>query len=144
MEGRHREPRVRWEPQPTLSGAEYASPEVFEQERERLFHATWFCAVRAEALREPRSVEVVDVAGESIIVLRDEEGALRAFFNVCRHRGSRLCEGSRRLQKAIRCPYHAWAYGLDGRLVGTPNVAADERLLATGCASSRCRSSSGR
>ena len=127
MEG-HREPRARWAPQPTLSGVEYASPEVFQLERERLFHATWFCAARADALREPRDAAVVDVAGESIILLRDEEGVLRAFFNVCRHRGSRLCDEGGRLPRAIRCPYHAWSYGLDGRLLGTPNVAEDEQL----------------
>jgi Rieske 2Fe-2S family protein len=127
MEG-HREPRARWSPQPTLTGAEYASPEVFQRERERLFHASWFCAARADTLREPRDFAVVDVAGESVILLRDEEGALRAFFNVCRHRGSRLCDAGGRLPRAIRCPYHAWSYGLDGRLIGTPNVGADEQL----------------
>jgi len=124
----HREPRARWDPTPTLAGADYTSPEVFELERARLFHARWFCAARADAIARPRSYVVVDVAGESVIVLRDEQGLVRAFFNVCRHRGSRLCDGAGRLQKAIRCPYHAWAYGLDGRLVATPNVAADERL----------------
>jgi glycine betaine catabolism A len=124
----HREPRTRWHPQPTLLGSEYASAEVFELERARIFHAAWFCAARADALSRPREFAVVDVAGESVIILRDEQGELRAFFNVCRHRGSRLCDGGGRLPRAIRCPYHAWSYGLDGRLLGTPNVAPDEQL----------------
>ncbi len=124
----HRGPRGRWSAQPTLTGAEYASAEVFQLERERIFHATWFCAARADTLHEPRDFTVVDVAGESVILLRDEDGELRAFFNVCRHRGSRLCGGAGRLGHAIRCPYHAWSYGLDGRLLGTPNVSEEEQL----------------
>ena len=124
----HDDPRAAWTPQPTLSGADYTSPEVFDLERTRLFHGRWFAAVRADAIGEPRAYAVVDVAGESIIVLRDEVGAVRAFFNVCRHRGSRLCDGAGRLQRAIRCPYHAWAYRLDGSLAATPNVPPGERL----------------
>jgi phenylpropionate dioxygenase-like ring-hydroxylating dioxygenase large terminal subunit len=124
----HDDLRAGWRPQPTLSGAEYTSAEVFERERARLFHGRWFAAARADAIGEPRAYAVVDVAGESVIVLRDEGGAVRAFFNVCRHRGSRLCDGAGRLQGAIRCPYHAWAYTLDGRLAATPNVPAGEQL----------------
>jgi Rieske 2Fe-2S family protein len=124
----HAEPREEWDPHPTLTGAEYSSSEVFALECERLFHGTWFCAARTDALRGPRAFTVVDVAGESVILLRDEEGGVRAFFNVCRHRGARLCDGLGRLPRAIRCPYHAWSYGLDGRLLGTPNVSEDERL----------------
>lgn len=124
----HDEPRAGWTPQPTLSGADYTSAEVFELERARVFHDRWFAAVRAEAVGKPRAYAVVDVAGESVIVLRDEAGMVRAFFNVCRHRGSRLCDGAGRLAKAIRCPYHAWAYRLDGRLAATPNVPPGEQL----------------
>jgi glycine betaine catabolism A len=124
----HDEPRAGWRPQPTLAGADYTSPEVFDTERGRLFHDRWFAAVRADAIGESRAYAVVDVAGESVIVLRDEGGTVRAFFNVCRHRGSRLCAGAGRLQSAIRCPYHAWAYTLDGRLAATPNVPPGEDL----------------
>ena len=73
-----------------------------------------------------------EVAGESIIVLRDREGALRAFFNVCRHRGTRICrEESGRFAETIQCPYHAWTYGTDGRLVGAPHMQ-DVRGLRQG------------
>jgi Rieske 2Fe-2S family protein len=101
---------------------------VFEQERRQLFHQKWFCAARTDAIGQPRSFRVIDVAGESVVLLRDEQGTLRAFFNVCRHRGSRLCDDEGHLPSAIRCPYHAWSSALDGRLLGTPNVPADERL----------------
>jgi Rieske 2Fe-2S family protein len=124
----HEEARTGWTPQATLLGADYTSAAVFDLERGRLFHSRWFAAVRADAIAENRAYAVVDVAGESIIVLRDDEGTVRAFFNVCRHRGSRLCDDAGRLQKAIRCPYHAWAYTLDGRLAATPNVPPGERL----------------
>jgi Rieske 2Fe-2S family protein len=124
----HRGPRVDWEPRPTLPGADYTSASLFEVERERLFHGTWFCAARVDTVAEARAFAVVDVAGESVIILRDGRGELRAFFNVCRHRGARLCDGGGRLPHAIRCPYHAWSYGLDGSLLGTPNVREGERL----------------
>ena len=69
----------------------------------------------------------VDVAGESVIVVRTKAGELRAFYNVCRHRGSRLCdEESGRMKGAVKCPYHAWSYSFDGKLIGTPNVGKDE------------------
>jgi Rieske 2Fe-2S family protein len=64
-----------------------------------------------------------DIAGESVIVLRDRSGVLRAFFNTCRHRGTRLCEAATgSLSGSIQCPYHAWTYGLDGRLLGAPHM----------------------
>jgi Rieske 2Fe-2S family protein len=64
-----------------------------------------------------------DVAGESLIILRDRAGAVRAYFNVCRHRGTRLCEAtSGSFSETIQCPYHAWTYALDGRLIGAPHM----------------------
>src|SRR6185503_19507307 len=64
-----------------------------------------------------------EAVGESLIVLRDQEEKVRAFYNVCRHRGTRLCEQeSGRLRETIQCPYHAWTYGLDGKLVGAPHM----------------------
>jgi Rieske 2Fe-2S family protein len=79
----------------------------------------------------------VDVAGESVIVVRTKAGELRGFYNVCRHRGSRLCdETSGRMKGAVKCPYHAWAYSFEGQLIGTPNVG---RTRSTGM-----RSASGR
>ena len=116
-------------PQPmnTLPGRDYHAAEVFDLERELVFARNWFYAGRAEGLDEPGDFVTVDVAGESVIVVRDSDGRLQAFYNVCRHRGSRLCdESSGRMKGAVKCPYHAWAYSFDGRLIGTPNVGKDE------------------
>ncbi|HEY3766136.1 MAG TPA: aromatic ring-hydroxylating dioxygenase subunit alpha [Gaiellales bacterium] len=111
----------------TLSGRDYHAAEVFEVERERIFARNWFYAGRVEALAEAGDFMTVDVAGESVIVLRDKDERLHGFYNVCRHRGSRLCdELSGRMKGAVKCPYHAWSYSFDGRLIGTPNVGKDE------------------
>lgn len=115
-----------WDPAPTLAGDEYWSEDVFELERRRLFQGSWYCVGRAQEVPEVGSYIVKDVVGESVLVVRDKDG-LRAFFNVCRHRGSRLYAGSGMLG-SIRCPYHAWCYGLDGHLKSTPNVSATERI----------------
>src|SRR5919201_1147407 len=103
----HAERAAGWQPQPTLPGADYCADAVFDLERERLFHGSWFCIGRAEQAPHPGAFFVVDIAGESVVVVRGHDGALRAFLNVCRHRGTQLCEGSGTL-RAIRCPYHAW------------------------------------
>jgi Rieske 2Fe-2S family protein len=111
----------------TLDGRDYHAPEVFDLERERIFARNWFYAGRAEGLDEPGDYLAVEVAGESVLVVRGKDGELHAFYNVCRHRGSRLCDDvSGRMKGAIKCPYHAWAYSFEGRLIGTPNVAKDE------------------
>jgi glycine betaine catabolism A len=123
----HAEEAARWDPPGTLPGRDYCSDEVFEVERDRLFQGSWFCVGRTEEAPDTGSFVAVDVAGESVLIVRGADGTLRAFLNVCRHRGSQLCQGSGSLV-AIRCPYHAWSYGLDGRLLATPNVRRGERL----------------
>jgi glycine betaine catabolism A len=111
----------------TLPGRDYHAASVFDVERERIFARSWFYAGRAEGLDGPGDFVQVDVAGESAIVVRTKDGELRGFYNVCRHRGSRLCdEASGRMKGAVKCPYHAWAYSFEGRLIGTPNVGKDE------------------
>jgi Rieske 2Fe-2S family protein len=111
----------------TLTGHEYRSPEVFDAERLRIFHRHWFYAGRSELVAGPEDRLVVDVAGESMLVVRDRAGALHAHHNVCRHRGAALCDESGQGPKGgITCPYHAWSYALDGRLIGTPHVDRDE------------------
>jgi phenylpropionate dioxygenase-like ring-hydroxylating dioxygenase large terminal subunit len=111
----------------TLPGRDYHALDVFDVERERVFARNWFYAGRADALAEPGDFVTVDVAGESVIVLRGKDERLRGFYNVCRHRGSRLCdEASGQMKGAVKCPYHAWSYSFEGSLIGTPNVAKDE------------------
>ncbi|SRR5581483_2075499 len=107
----------------TLPGRYFTSPEIFAEETEKIFTRRWLCAGRAEELARPGDYFLRQVGPESLILLRDRAGAVRAFYNVCRHRGSRLCEAERgRFAGTIQCPYHAWTYGLDGRLIGAPSA----------------------
>lgn len=108
----------------TLPGRYYTLPDVFAAEREHIFSRRWICVGRASDVPERGDFLVADVADESIIVLRDRSGEVRAFYNVCRHRGTRLCEVPRgQFSETIQCPYHAWTYRLDGRLIGAPHMA---------------------
>ncbi len=101
----------------------YTSADVLGDETERIFARHWNCVGRASALAQPGQYMLRTVAGESLIILRDRRGGLRAFFNVCRHRGTRLCrEESGQLSETIQCPYHAWTYATDGRLIGAPHM----------------------
>ena len=123
----HGETQEAWQAPRSLVGADYHAAEVFERERERIFHTDWYCVGRAEDVATGSFV-VVDVVGESVILVRDRDGVLRAFLNACRHRGARLCDGAGPVGRTIVCPYHAWSYRLDGALAGTPNVAEDELI----------------
>src|SRR5437762_3355569 len=108
----------------TLPGRYYAAPDVFALEQERIFARHWICVGRDATLAAPGDYFVVEIAGESIIVLRDQSGERHAYYNVCRHRGTRLCEQpTGRLSETIQCPYHAWTYALDGRLLGAPSTS---------------------
>ena len=100
----------------TLPGRYYTAPEVFAEEQERIFARHWICIGRDATLATPGDYFVVQIAGESIIVLRDQSGERRAYYNVCRHRGTRLCEApTGHLSETIQCPYHAWTYALPPR-----------------------------
>ena len=117
----------------TLPSSWYLLPEIFARERERIFLKDWLCIGRVEDIPEGDAL-LRQVQGQSIIVLRNEAGQLRGFYNVCRHRGAQLCgthvpssDGRGALSgvvgSRIRCPYHSWLYSLDGDLVGTPYMA---------------------
>lgn len=107
----------------TIPARDFYGPEVFELERDSFFARRWLCVGREEEIRRPGDYIARDLLGEGVLVVRDESDRVGAFYNVCRHRGTRLCdEGRGHAPKVFRCPYHAWTYGLDGRLVGTPNI----------------------
>jgi len=107
----------------TMPGELYTSPAVLAEERERIFAHAWHCVGRTSAVASPGDFIVRSIAGESVIILRDRRGELRAHFNVCRHRGTRLCEAaSGHFSETIQCPYHAWTYTTDGRLIGAPHM----------------------
>ncbi|MGE5415004.1 MAG: aromatic ring-hydroxylating oxygenase subunit alpha [Syntrophomonadaceae bacterium] len=108
----------------TLPGEFYTSEEIFDREQERIFSRRWLCAGRGDALAAPGDFAKVDVGRESLLLVRGRDGRARAFYNVCRHRGTRLCDEEQgRFVGGIQCPYHAWTYALDGTLVGAPHMA---------------------
>ena len=124
-----RNDEVVWQPRPTLGSADYAGAEVWEQERERIWWGDWICVGRTEEIANPGEYVVRDIAGESVFVTRNLGGELRAFYNVCSHRGTKFLDdtgGTGSVRKAFVCPYHAWTFDLNGRLIGTPNVREDE------------------
>ena len=123
--------------QRSLPSGSYLSRETFEREKEQIFYHEWFCAGREEQLPRPGDWLVVDVLGESILVVRDKTGQLRAHYNVCRHRGSRLCNadghgvnlnGGVTAAGTIRCPYHLWTYSLEGALLSAPHLRESDGL----------------
>jgi len=101
----------------------FVSRDVFEEEQEKIFSRQWVLVGHQSALAQPGDYFISEVANESLIVVRDKRGEIRGFYNVCRHRGSRLIESRNgQLSAAIQCPYHAWTYALDGRLLGAPHM----------------------
>ena len=109
---------------PTLTGPHYTDPALFATEQESIFEAMWFCATRSADVGAPGVFRTVPVGRESVLITRSGEGTARAFLNVCRHRGAQLCtEESGAVKRTFRCTYHAWSYGLDGKLVAAPNLA---------------------
>jgi choline monooxygenase len=103
----------------TIPWGWYTDPTVLGLERERIFRRSWQYVGLTSDVGEPRSFGTTAVGDVPVVLVRDEEGTLRAFLNVCRHRGSLVCEGSGR-RATLQCPYHAWTYGLDGRLLSAP------------------------
>ena len=108
----------------TLDASWYVSSDVFAREQERIFGHEWLCVGREETIPNAGDFFTVDRGGENLIVTRDSAGRVHAFYNVCRHRGSRMCEtASGHFQGSIQCPYHAWTYALDGELKVARNMA---------------------
>jgi choline monooxygenase len=99
----------------------YSDPAALRLERERIFRRTWQYAGRADQIAESGSFFTADAGGIPIVVVRDQESIVRAFVNVCRHRGSLVCEGEGR-RETLQCPYHAWTYDLDGSLRAAPRA----------------------
>lgn len=125
--------------QKSLPSTYYQSAEIFAQEKEKIFCREWFCAAREDQLAKAGDYLVLDVVGESILIVRTKEGEVKAHYNVCRHRGSRLVPGPGEEEKTnvrlgggmlgasgIRCPYHQWTYGLDGSLLNAPHTKEGE------------------
>jgi Rieske 2Fe-2S family protein len=122
----------------TLPTPWYRSAEIFQIEKERIFCREWIAVCRVEELPHPGDSRVLEVLGESILLVRNRQAQLGAFYNVCRHRGARLCRaadeqiaagrvalpGGVTAGRLIVCPYHQWSYDLDGALVAAPHLSA--------------------
>ena len=106
----------------TLPQRYFVSPDIFAKEQESIFSRQWILVGHQSQIAKAGDYFVQEVAGESLIIVRDKAGDVRGFYNVCRHRGTRLCEEQIGHLSAIQCPYHAWTYGLDGRLIGAPHM----------------------
>jgi Rieske 2Fe-2S family protein len=107
----------------TLPAEAYTSPAVLAWEVAELFARGWLCVARSSEVAEPGDQRAVRAGDDAVLLVRGQDAVLRGFFNVCRHRGHELlpCGGATVHRRAISCPYHAWAYGLDGSLLSTPN-----------------------
>lgn len=106
----------------TLDQPFYTAPDVFAADFEAVVRRQWLLVGHVSEVAEAGAYRTVQVAQESVILVRTQEGEIRAFYNVCRHRGSRICANEGGATRLLRCPYHAWAYDLDGRLISAQNM----------------------
>ncbi len=104
-----------------LPGAFYTNPQWTETESAELFARDWICCGRADEIPEPGDYFAFDLAGEPLVVLRDDDGIARAMANVCRHRGTTLVQGAGKVKRLV-CPYHHWSYDRLGKLVAAPGI----------------------
>jgi phenylpropionate dioxygenase-like ring-hydroxylating dioxygenase large terminal subunit len=105
----------------SLPGWIYHDAEFFEAEKARVLRQAWQIVCHVSDVADAGDWHTLEYLGESLIVIRSDDGQVRAFANVCRHRGSRLVDGNSGCAKKLVCPYHAWTYASDGRLTGVPN-----------------------
>lgn len=108
----------------SLDQAFYTSQEIYELERRTWLARQWYVLAHSSEVKERGSFIVRELLGESLIVVRDNEGTVRGFYNVCRHRGSRICDTDGKANQLL-CPYHAWSYRLDGTLRSAPALPED-------------------
>ncbi|MGH9139746.1 MAG: aromatic ring-hydroxylating oxygenase subunit alpha [Vicinamibacterales bacterium] len=110
----------------TLPRRFYADPDFYRGELDRFFFDRWICAGRTDQIPNAGDYFTRTIGDDNVIVTRDASGTIGALFNVCRHRGTRLCEQSAgHFVDRIQCPYHNWTYGLDGRLLAAPHMAPE-------------------
>src|SRR5574338_1071787 len=107
----------------TLPARYYTDASIFAREMERFFFSRWVCAGRATDIPTPGDFFVREVVGQSVVVTRGDDGGVRAFYNTCRHRGTKFCTDEEgRFAGRIQCPYHLWTYRLDGTLANAPHM----------------------
>jgi Rieske 2Fe-2S family protein len=120
-----------WQRGHALPRAVYHDPGIYESEIRRIFLRSWLYAGHAGQIPAKGDYFLFEVAGESVIVIRDGEGTIHALLNVCRHRGSRICDAPEGRESRLVCKYHGWTYGLDGSLkaAGFPPERLDKSRL---------------
>lgn len=115
-----------------LPNAHYLDDRIYAEERDALFYDGWAGLAAEAEVKEPGDAKPIDFMGMPLLLLRDKEGQVRVFQNICRHRGMILVEEPRKIEGAIRCPYHSWCYSTEGRLVATPHVGGPGQNTADG------------
>ena len=118
-----------------LTAKHYTHPQIFEQEQKQLFSNSWQYAGLLEDLAQDNTYFTVDIGLNSFIVLKEEGADIRAFHNICRHRGMRLLEGKGTLGKQISCPYHDWTYNRQGELKSLPKAKHEFGQINKACLS---------
>src|SRR6185369_2488647 len=99
----------------------FTSPSVYAAEMERIFARSWVHVADLPRLRDAGDFVAATIGTTPVVTVRGHDGEVRGFLNACRHRGATLAEGQGNCGRQLRCPYHAWSYGLDGRLIGVPS-----------------------
>ncbi|WP_425039169.1 aromatic ring-hydroxylating oxygenase subunit alpha [Primorskyibacter sp. S187A] len=115
-----------------LPNAHYVDEALFLEERDALFFSGWAGLAAQVDVPEPGDACPIDFMGMPLLLLRDRAGQVRVFQNICRHRGMILVDTPRKIEGAIRCPYHSWCYSTEGKLVATPHVGGPGQNTAEG------------
>lgn len=118
------DPSLPLEEASTIPAPWYTDPRVYELERKTVFGSSWQLAARMDQLKAPGDYATAEIAGEPIVVTKGEDGRLRAFYNVCRHHAAIVMSQPSGTCSVLRCPYHGWTYGLDGKLKAAPDMGA--------------------
>ena len=107
----------------TLDGKYYSNAKIFKEELKNIFYENWLCVGRANDLKKEGNYISFEIGNENVIIVRNKKNQLNGFYNVCRHRGTRICNDKKgSFSKTIQCKYHGWTYNLNGNLVGAPNM----------------------
>ncbi len=111
---------------PTLPYSRYVDPEVFNEESKKIFRKNWILVGHASQVEKVGDFMTLDIAGEPIIVSHGTDGELRAFYNICPHRGMKVENSDKGNKKVLQCGYHGWTFKLDGNVNRAPNFKTNE------------------
>src|SRR5215467_3455609 len=117
------DPNARLDHASTIPSSWYTSKDFYDLELKTVFSCSWQLAGRVDQVREPGNYVTTDIAGEPVVIVRGNDGVLRAFFNVCRHHAAAVMTEPQGKAAQLRCPYHGWTYSLEGELKGTPDFS---------------------